>query len=318
MSVLRFFTSIFLFIFIIFLLSSIFKVSSSQVEQAIELTQENLYNATLFIAFIGGILTIFSPCLFPLLTAYSAYTFKEKKELTKNTLIFFLGFVSVFIPFGLSLSVLGQLMRIYNTQLITISGIIIVIFGIMTIFGKGFSFIKKMPTQGNKPLNIYILGMTFTLGWSPCVGPILFSILFLAANSPNILYSVLLLLLFSIGMWIPMFVISYFYDREKLYRNKWIEGKEVKITSKFSTNTTSLLSGVLLIFLGAVYIVFKGTEFLNVNISWAQSYVLQSFLLSSEFLKSIGTYLGIIASLILVMLSVYLYRKAINKKEKHG
>ncbi len=301
-------------IFILFLLSSLFQISTSQIDRAIVLTQENLYNTTLFLAFIGGILTIFAPCLFPILTAYFAYTFKEKKELTKNTLIFFLGFISVFIPFGLSLSLLGQFLRIYNTQLVTISGIFIVFFGIMIIFGRGFSLIKiPLVIKNNSVFSTYLLGISFTLGWAPCVGPILFSILFLAANLPNIFYSVILLLLFSVGMWIPLFITSYFYDKQKFYKNKWIIGREIKITSKTSINTTNFISGLLLIFLGSIYIIFKGTAFLNVNTLWTQSYILQGTLLSSQILKAIGDYLGIITIIMLIVLFIYSYNKIIKK-----
>ncbi len=313
MSAIKFFILISSIVFLIFLLNSIFRISDSQIDQAVDSTQKNLYNATLLIAFIGGVLTIFAPCLFPILTAYFAYTFKEKKELTKNTIIFFLGFLSVFIPFGFSLSLLGQLLRVYSTQLTIISGVIIFLFGFMTIFGRGFSFIKTPAMKNHGGWDIYILGITFTIGWAPCVGPILFSILFLAANQPNMIYTALLLLSYAIGMWIPLFAMSYFYDKQRLYKNKWIMGREIKISPKISANTTSLISGILLMFLGTIYIVFKGTQFLNINSLWTQSYFLQSLALSSKLLKSIGDYLGFAVMIAFIILGIYLYKKIINK-----
>ena len=105
-----------------------------------------LQNLTFFVAFLGGMISVLLPCTLAILPAFFAYTFKEKKEITKMTLVFFAGFSLIFVILGIAASVLGQslaTLQVADTKaLVFIGGIFLIIFGIMTGLGLGFNFIK--------------------------------------------------------------------------------------------------------------------------------------------------------------------------------
>ncbi len=102
-----------------------------------------LLNVSFLVAFIAGIITILSPCIFPLLPAFFSYTFKEKKKITLMTLVFFLGFSIMFIIMGIIATVIGlaslTLLQEQYGIFIQVAGILLIIFGLLSLFGKGFS-----------------------------------------------------------------------------------------------------------------------------------------------------------------------------------
>ena len=117
-----------------------------------------LQNLSFFVAFIGGMISVLLPCTLAILPAFFAYTFKERTEITKMTLVFFAGFSSIFILLGIFASAIGQTLtsiQVADTKLlILVAGVFLIIFGIMTILGKGFTFISI----GNSS---YSIGVSF-------------------------------------------------------------------------------------------------------------------------------------------------------------
>ncbi len=266
-------------------LASIPKLASAtnhQVFSNIQRAQQQyvglVQNVSLLVAFIGGVLSFLTPCAIGILPAYFAYTFQEKKELVKMTLLFFLGLLAVFIPIGLAASFIGNLLIIHRELFAMISGGVLLLLGVLTITGKGFSFIPlKMQSQRNA-LGIFIFGMLFGIGFTPCNGPILLAITTLAATQ-TMLYSALMFVLYGLGMAIPLLVLSFFFDKfeviERLARG------HLKVTifgKRFRTHWTSLVAGSLFIGLGAIFIYFKNTTIFTIKaaqlgypVSWAYS-----------------------------------------------
>ncbi|MBR9699348.1 cytochrome c biogenesis protein CcdA [Candidatus Woesearchaeota archaeon] len=222
-----------------------------------------------FIAFLAGILAILSPCILPLVPAYFSYTFKEKKNITMMTFVFFLGFSSAFIAMGIIAGFIGAqvLSVVQKGWLISIAGIVIVGLGIMTLMGKGFSsFIRiKHKTRNDAP-GTFLLGVFFAIGWTACLGPILAGILGIGAVLGNVLYSGLLLFFYSLGNLVPLFILSIFYDKFNLSDSKFIKGKMFDFAvagKKFSVHSTNLISGLLFILVGSVMFIFQGTGIVN-------------------------------------------------------
>lgn len=217
---------------------------------------------SLLLAFIGGILSILSPCFLPLFPSYVAYMFKEKKDITKMTAIFFAGLSTVFILLGLGATAFGKILESYRIQLIEIAGIVLILLGIAIAFGKGMSFMRLKKTPGHDSVGVALFGAAFALGFIPCIGAILFVILFIAATFHNYLYSVLLLFTYSFGLILPYFVLSIAYDRYRWHTKPWIRGKEF-LLGKIPLNTTQLISGGIIILLGTLFVWYKGTYIVN-------------------------------------------------------
>ena len=178
-------------------------------------------NTTLSIAFLAGLISFLSPCVLPLIPGYICYisgSSLEKLIEKKNNLVFIktvffsLGFSLVFISFGLTASFLGNFLLDNSDILRIIASIIIIFFSLQLMGVINFKFmnqdIRVFNNQKSQNLTFpLIVGAAFAFGWTPCIGPILGSILTLAAIEENLSRAILLLSFYSLGLAIP-FIIS--------------------------------------------------------------------------------------------------------------
>lgn len=188
-----------------------------------------------FAAFIAGLLSFLSPCILPLVPAYIFYlagknpssSNKETKktETFLHALMFVIGFSLVFIAFGALFSYLGKYISPYRWLARLVGGFIIIIFGLNFIglfkikFLSTTRTIKLKKTQWGY-LGSIVLGMAFAFGWTPCVDPILASILYFATETRTILSGVFLLSIYSMGLAIPFLIVGLGIDRLNLYITK--------------------------------------------------------------------------------------------------
>ena len=210
----------------------------------------------LFIALGVGLISFLSPCVLPLIPGYisfiSGQSLNELVESKKVNLIplvlFSLGFSFVFISFGAAASALGKILLQNSNYLRIVAGTIIVIFSLqlLGIINIGFlNYEKKYYTKkSTKPLFVFVVGMAFGFGWTPCIGPILGSILALASTEENISRGILLLSFYSLGLAIP-FILSGFLIQKLLLFSKNFK-KNINIVLKFG-GTILLITGVLIL-----------------------------------------------------------------------
>ena len=210
----------------------------------------------LFIALGAGLISFLSPCVLPLIPCYisfiSGQSLNELVESKKVNLIpmilFSLGFSFVFISFGAAASALGKVLLQNSNYLRIAAGTIIVIFSLQLLGIINISFLnyeKKYYTKkSTKPLFVFIIGMAFGFGWTPCIGPILGSILALASTEENISKGILLLSFYSLGLAIP-FILSGFLIQKFLLFSKNFK-KNINIVLKFG-GTILLITGVLIL-----------------------------------------------------------------------
>ncbi len=210
----------------------------------------------LFIALSAGLISFLSPCVLPLIPGYisfiSGQSLNELVESKKVNLIplvlFSLGFSFVFISFGAAASALGKILLQNSNYLRIVAGTIIVIFSLqlLGIINIGFlNYEKKYYTKkSTKPLFVFVVGMAFGFGWTPCIGPILGSILALASTEENISRGILLLSFYSLGLAIP-FILSGFLIQKLLLFSKNFK-KNINIVLKLG-GIILLITGVLIL-----------------------------------------------------------------------
>ncbi len=210
-------------------------------------------------AFIAGFLSFLSPCVLPLIPSYISYitgiTFGELTRETQpgkirlltaaHSLLFIFGFTLVFVLLGLSLTFAGG-MILQNRQVISkIGGIVIVIFGLNITGVINLDFLHKEKTLEIKfkPVGYFgsfLIGATFALGWTPCVGPLLASILLLSTTEKDIARGAILLLSYSLGLALPFFFSSMLLNNFLAY---------FKAVKKY-LRVISVITGIFLIAVG--------------------------------------------------------------------
>ncbi|HPA14438.1 MAG TPA: cytochrome c biogenesis protein CcdA [Desulfobacterales bacterium] len=181
-------------------------------------------------ALLAGLISFFSPCILPLMPAYFSFITgvsledltgegdkKLRKKILFSTLLFVFGFSFIFILLGASASYLGGLIYRYKKLIIILGGVLIVIFGIhlIGIFRIRYLHYDKRIHLGSKPLHFlgsFIVGMAFGAGWSPCIGPILGSMLIIAGSKETVWQGILLLSVYSVGLAIPFIILSVFIN----------------------------------------------------------------------------------------------------------
>lgn len=233
--------------------------------------QANIFveKITIFVALLAGMLSFLAPCTLAIIPAYFAATFKEKGKALPMTLAFFLGFTLMFIILGIIASAIGQTfgsLQLKYDYLVIFAGIALVILGIMSIFNKGFLLVKtNINIRKQTFFGVFLTGVLFSFGWSACVGPILSGIL-LIASLVSYAKAALLMLFYAIGNFIPFIVLSLLIDKYSLLDNKWVSGKELKLSllgKEHTFHTTTLISGILLIAIGTLFLVYGNTSIIN-------------------------------------------------------
>ena len=188
-------------------------------------------DTTLSIAFLAGLISFLSPCVLPLIPGYISYisgtSFDKIKQKKRNlviikTIFFSLGFSLVFIALGSTASLIGNFFLINSNLLRIIAGIIIIFFALQLIGIFNFNFINKdvrifTKNYSNNMTFPLIVGAAFGFGWTPCIGPILGSILALAALEENIGKGTLLLSFYSLGLAIPFIISGVLIDKFLLF-----------------------------------------------------------------------------------------------------
>ncbi|MDP3728035.1 MAG: cytochrome c biogenesis CcdA family protein [bacterium] len=304
--------SVILFVFLVSLSVVSALVLPESIQKIIDYNNQQaayyLENITYIVAFLAGLLAVLSPCTLAIVPMYFSYGLKERS--TVHTFAFFLGFTTVFISLGLIASFLGQSILFFqaeNSFLIFLAGLFLIVFGVMQIAGKGFSFLPVKVFKAKSIFGVFVLGVLFALGWSACTGPILGGVLLIASVFGSYFQVALLMFFYALGNFVPFFLLSFAVDGFKLHEKSWIRGKMISFNffgTKIETHSTQVIAGLLLVFMGVLFILFQDTSVFNtINIGGAnlKGYSLQEGLLTNGFVP----FLGIILLIVLIGFLVY-------------
>lgn len=258
----------------------------------------------LVLAFVAGIVTFLSPCVLPLIPAYIFYITgvkadtEEKEDKIKyliKILMFILGFTIVFVVLGVITVLLAFTVKNIRFYLNIVFGVLVIIFslhfmGLISIFFLNY---EKRPNLSKVPsgyLGSILIGMAFAAGWSPCVGPILGSILFFVASKGSIIKGIIQLFIFSLGLGIPLLITALFFNYVQPMVN----------FLKRNTGKVKFISGLFLFFIGIL--ILSGT-LSNITMYLNKfAYFLEKNIIISNYILSIILFLMSIAILIPVFL----------------
>jgi cytochrome c-type biogenesis protein len=221
-------------------------------------------------AFIAGLVSFLSPCVLPLVPGYVSFIAEQSLEEmqerglgSKETLAvvglsfcFVLGFTTVFVIFGASATALGGLFRAYRYELNIFGGVIVILFGLFMTGLLKFGWLQKDfrfhgDVFGGRPVAAYLLGLAFAFGWTPCIGPILGSILTVSATSSSVIDGAALLAIYSLGLGVPFVLAAVFTDRFLQHAKRLRQHSQA----------LHVIAGVLLIIMGVAMVTGYLSEF---------------------------------------------------------
>ncbi|MGW7102669.1 cytochrome c biogenesis CcdA family protein [Streptomyces sp. NPDC054838] len=213
-------------------------------------------------ALLGGLLALLSPCSALLLPAFFAYSIDSASRLLARTGIFYAGLASTLVPLGAAGSYAGRFFHGHRDGLVLAGGWLIIALGVAQLLGLGFASKRAAELSGRiRPataLSVYALGALYGLAGF-CAGPILGSVLTVAAVSASPVYGGLLLAVYALGMAVPLFLLALLWERFDLGRRRWLRGRTVAF-GRLGLHTTSLLSGLFFITLGALFLLYDGAS----------------------------------------------------------
>ena len=207
-------------------------------------------------AFGAGFISFLTPCVLPIIPGYISYITgknlgeidRDKKNVLIKTVLFSLGFSLVFIALGIAASTLGNILLFFSNELRIAAGILIILFS-MQMWGLfNFKFLnqeKRIKTKNYKDNYAFplIVGAAFAFGWTPCIGPVLGSILALSATEASVSKGILLLSFYSLGLAIPFIASGYFMSKFLISKKGF--GKYYNIITK-TGGIILLITGILI------------------------------------------------------------------------
>src|ERR687885_78718 len=204
--------------------------------------RRKVVEVSLLASFLGGLLSLLSPCSALLLPAFFAYAFQSRGELVGRTAVFYLGLCATLVPLGTGISAVSALVYGHRSALITVSGVIIIVLGLVQIAGGGFAFGPIERLRGR--IRGDSIATTFLLG---------------AVYSGSALRGAGLLATYAAGMAAPLFLMALLWDRLDLGHRRWLRGREFSL-GRLRFHTTNLFSGLMFVAIGVMFIAFEGTS----------------------------------------------------------
>ncbi len=252
------------------------------------------------VAFIGGIAVLFSPCAAMLLPSFFAFAFDRVGTLISRIFIFYLGLITVLIPMGAFASVVSKFLTFERG--LTIAAVVVIILGLLYMFGFGFSLGPSAIGAQRNPastLGVYMLGIGYGFS-SGCSGPILGSVLALAAIGGKVGYAVILLAVFGLGMVIPLMILAVLWNRFSLASKRWMKPRQVVI-GPVKTTLSQIIVGALFVVIGVLLLLGSGS--LGLGLSAASQITLETRI--GHWASAISNPIALVILAVVVILLVW-------------
>lgn len=212
------------------------------------------------VAFLGGVLSLASPCSAFLLPSFFAYAFPSAGQLVSRTMLFYLGLVLTLVPLGLGSGTASRLVYGHRETLFGGAGALLMVLGLWQALGRGFRIPGadrlRARSNGTSGGAVVVLGAATGLTGF-CTGPILGAVLTVAATSGSPVRGASLLAVYAAGMAAPVLLLAFGWDRYELGRRRWLRGRPVTV-GRLQLHSTSLLGGLLVMAVGLLFLVDRG------------------------------------------------------------
>jgi cytochrome c biogenesis protein CcdA len=213
-------------------------------------------------AFLGGVLTLISPCGALMLPSFFAYAFGRPTAILARTGLFYLGLAVTLVPLGMGASFATALFFGHRDVLILVAGWLLIVLGVLQMLGGGFALGLAQRAQGRlagRTGNGAVFGLGAVYGLAGfCSGPILGAVLTVAASDGRPLHGGALLAVYALGMAGPLFVLALGWDRFDLGRRRWLRGRPISF-GRLRLHSTSLIAGLLFVGVGVLFLTTGGT-----------------------------------------------------------
>ena len=264
-------------------------------------------------AFLGGVLTLLSPCGALLLPSFFAYAFDRPGVLLQRTAVFYAGLAAVMVPLGTGAALASQLLLTNQQRLVVGAGWLLVVLGVLTALGVG----RVLPQLTGRaqakmagrtsPAAVFGLGAVYGVAGS-CAGPILGAVLTIAALDGRPLHGGALLAVYALGMAAPLFLLAGVWERLQLGERRWLRGREIDL-GRVQLHTTSLVTGGLFAAIGVWLITSGGALSLpGLPDTTELDLTAQNWLLRLDRIAPDHLVLGAIALVTAVLLGVRLWQ----------
>ena len=280
--------------------------------------RQAVVEVSFLVSFLGGLLSLLSPCSALLLPAFFAYAFQSRSELVGRTAVFYLGLCATLVPLGMGISAVSALVYGHRSILITVSGLVIIVFGVVQIPGGGFAFgpVERLrgKIKGDSLITTFFLGAVYGFAGF-CSGPILGAVLTVAATSGSAVRGAGLLAVYAAGMAAPLFLMALLWDRLDLGHRRWLRGREVSLGG-FRFHTTNLISGLIFVAIGALFIAFEGTS--GLEGLYASGGATDLALSAERWVEAVSARVPISVALVAlgVLLAGYIFYRLFRRRKK--
>lgn len=262
-------------------------------------------------AFLGGLLALLSPCAALLLPSFFAFTYDGAAALVSRTGLFFVGLAAVLVPIGAGAAAMGSLFTRYRTTVTAVGAVVVIVLGLVLIAGSGFGFGRVSELAGRVrvagPASTVVLGAVYGFAGF-CSGPLLGAVLTVGLVSGSPLYGGAVMAAYAAGMTVPLLLLALFWERIGPRLGAVLRGRELPV-GRWRVHTTSLISGLALIAIGAGLWVTEGTAALGAPVAAGTQVHWQSRL--ADWASGISNLqaLTVLVALIVVLLAVRVWRR---------
>lgn len=269
-------------------------------------------------AFLGGLLSLVSPCSALLLPSFFAYAFDSVGTLARRTLVFYAGLATVLVPLGAGVGAMGALLTQYRDLATTVGGVVLVLFGLAMIVGFGFGSAAAQRVTArirvSSGASVFALGSVYGLAGF-CSGPLLGSVLTVSMAGGNPGFGGALMASYALGMAAPLFVLALAWDRFNLARASWLRGRPLRI-GPLRTHTTSLISGVLFIGIGLLFLLTEGTANLGGLMDVDDQFSLQVWF--RDLASGVSNAAALLGVVLVVLVTLAVRLRHSRRRRAHG